>query len=111
MAERKSKPTPTMTPRPEKWTWQQAEEALDRSAITVSRSTLPFDPNPPLKPSGVRIGTPAVTTRGMKEPEMEKIGNWIADALEASTDENVHRKVKAEVQTLCDKFPLYPQRG
>jgi glycine hydroxymethyltransferase len=90
---------------------KQAEEALDRSGITVSRSTLPFDPNPPLKPSGVRIGTPAVTTRGMKEPEMEKIGNWIADALEASTDENVHRKVKAEVQTLCEKFPLYPQRG
>ena len=90
---------------------KQAEQALDRSAITVNRSTLPFDPNPPLKPSGVRIGTPAVTTRGMKEPEMEKIGNWIADALEASTDENVHRKVKAEVQTLCDKFPLYPQRG
>jgi glycine hydroxymethyltransferase len=89
---------------------KQAEEALDRSGITVSRSTLPFDPNPPLKPSGVRIGTPAVTTRGMKEPEMEKIGNWIADALE-STDENVQRKIKADVQTLCEKFPLYPQRG
>jgi glycine hydroxymethyltransferase len=90
---------------------KQAEEALDRSGITVSRSTLPFDPNPPLKPSGVRIGTPAVTTRGMKESEMEKIGNWIADALEASTDENVHRKVKEEVRRLCEKFPLYPQRG
>jgi glycine hydroxymethyltransferase len=89
---------------------KQAEEALDRSAITVSRSTLPFDPNPPLKPSGVRIGTPAVTTRGMKEPEMEKIGNWIADALE-STDESVHARIKTEVAALCEKFPLYPQRG
>jgi len=89
---------------------KQAEEALDRSGITVSRSTLPFDPNPPLKPSGVRIGTPAVTTRGMKEAEMEKIGNWIADALESS-DENVHSRIKAEVAALCEKFPLYPQRG
>jgi len=89
---------------------KQAEEALDRSGITVSRSTLPFDPNPPLKPSGVRIGTPAVTTRGMKEAEMEKIGNWIADALESS-DENAHARIKSEVAGLCEKFPLYPQRG
>src|SRR5215468_12620871 len=56
---------------------RQAEQALDRAGITVSRSTLPFDPNPPLKPSGVRIGTPALTTRGMKESEMSVIGNWI----------------------------------
>ena len=79
----------------------------ERAAITVSRSTLPFDPNPPLKPSGVRIGTPAVTTRGMKEAEMESIGGWIADVLEASEDVGVAARVKKEVESLCGKFPLY----
>src|SRR5262245_44274360 len=89
---------------------RQAEQSLDRAGITVSRSTLPFDPNPPLKPSGVRIGTPAVTTRGMKEPEMEKIGNWIADVLESSEDESVGARVRKEVETLCEGFPLYRGR-
>src|SRR4029079_15889042 len=89
---------------------KQAEEALDRSGITVSRSTLPFDPNPPLKPSGVRIGTPAVTTRGMKESEMEAIGNWIADVLESSEDAGVAGRAKREIEALCEKFPLYPAR-
>ncbi len=90
---------------------RQAEQALDRAAITVSRSTLPFDPNPPLKPSGIRIGTPAVTTRGMKEAEMAAIGNWIADVLDASGDENVAGRVKREIEALCEKFPLYPRRA
>jgi len=89
---------------------RQAEQALDRAGITVSRSTLPFDTNPPLRPSGVRIGTPSLTTRGMKETEMETIGDWIADVLENSSDENVHRRVKKEVEALCERFPLYPQR-
>ena len=90
---------------------RQAEQALDRAAITISRSTLPFDPNPPLKPSGVRIGTPAVTTRGMREAEMALIGNWISDVLEASEDPGVAARVKAEIGTLCEKYPLYPQRS
>ena len=90
---------------------RQAEQALDLAGITVSRSTLPFDPNPPLRPSGIRVGTPAITTRGMKEAEMEKVGNWIADALESFSDENVLRRVKSEVEGLCEKFPLYPQRS
>jgi glycine hydroxymethyltransferase len=89
---------------------RQAEQALDLAGITVSRSTLPFDPNPPLKPSGVRIGTPSLTTRGMKESEMEAIGDWIADVLESPSDENVLRRVKKEVETLCEKFPLYNAR-
>jgi glycine hydroxymethyltransferase len=85
---------------------RQAEQALDRAGITVSRSTLPFDPNPPLKPSGVRIGTPAITTRGMKETEMQTIGNWIADVLEASEDGAVAQRVKQEIETLAARFPL-----
>jgi glycine hydroxymethyltransferase len=86
---------------------RQAEQALDRAGITVSRSTLPFDPNPPLKPSGVRIGTPALTTRGMKESEMAAIGAWIADVLDAASDEGVQKRVRREVEVLCEKFPLY----
>ncbi len=90
---------------------RQAEQVLDRAGITVSRSTLPFDPNPPLKPSGIRVGTPAMTTRGMKEGEMEAIGDWIADILDNVNDEGAQARVKKEVQTLCEKFPLYPQRS
>ncbi len=89
---------------------RQAEQSLDRAGITVSRSTLPFDPNPPLKPSGVRVGTPAITTRGMKEAEMESIGNWIADVLESSEDERVAGRVKKEIEALCERFPLYTRR-
>jgi glycine hydroxymethyltransferase len=89
---------------------KQAEEALDRSGITVNKNAIPFDTNPPLTPSGIRIGTPALTTRGMKEAEMESIGNWIADVLDSIKDESVHRRVKKEVETLCERFPLYPRR-
>jgi glycine hydroxymethyltransferase len=89
---------------------KQAEQALDKSGITVNKNAIPFDTNPPLTPSGIRIGTPALTTRGMKEAQMEAIGDWIADVLEGINDENVHRRVKKEVEALCEKFPLYPQR-
>ena len=86
---------------------KQAEQALDKAGITVNKNAIPFDTNPPLTPSGIRIGTPALTTRGMKESEMEAIGNWIADVLDAINDDGVQKRVRREVETLCEKFPLY----
>jgi glycine hydroxymethyltransferase len=86
---------------------KQAEQALDKAGITVNKNTIPFDQNPPLTPSGIRIGTPALTTRGMKETEMDAIGGWITEVLERIDDESVQKRVKKEVEQLCEKFPLY----
>ena len=82
-----------------------AERALDAAGITVNRNGIPFDARPPLDPSGVRIGTPALTTRGMREPEMRRIGAWIGQVLADPADTAVQVKVRAEVKELCQQFP------
>jgi glycine hydroxymethyltransferase len=88
-------------------TGKVAEKALDASAITVNKNTIPYDQNPPLVASGIRIGAPAVTTRGMREPEMDIIGGFIAEVLRAPEDGAVHERVKGQVRELCERFPLY----
>ena len=85
----------------------EAEAALGASGITVNKNAIPFDPNPPLRPSGVRFGTPALTTRGMREVEMRQIAKWIAGALEHRSDASRLRQIHGEVTELADSFPLY----
>jgi glycine hydroxymethyltransferase len=87
-----------------------AEKALGEAGITVNKNAIPFDTNPPMKPSGVRIGTPALTTRGMKEAEMRQIGRWIAEVLLHRTDATVLSRVRKQVLDLCEAFPLYAER-
>src|SRR6266403_1409826 len=87
-----------------------AEKALGEAAITVNKNAIPFDTNPPLKPSGIRIGSPALTTRGMKETEMRQIGRWISAALQQRTDSTVLGKIRREVLELAESFPLYAER-
>jgi glycine hydroxymethyltransferase len=88
-------------------TGKVAEKALDAAHITVNKNTIPYDPNPPLVASGIRIGTPALTTRGMKEPEMELVGDFIAEILRAPEDAEVQAGVKGKIRDLCERFPLY----
>jgi glycine hydroxymethyltransferase len=88
----------------------EAEKALGEAGITVNKNAIPFDTNPPLKPSGIRIGTPALTTRGMKEPEMRQVGRWVAEALQHRTDSLVLNKIRKQVLELCESFPLYAER-
>jgi glycine hydroxymethyltransferase len=88
----------------------EAEKALGEAGITVNKNAIPFDVNPPLKPSGIRIGSPALTTRGMKEAEMRQVGRWIAEALLQRNDAAVLAKVRKEVLELCEAFPLYAER-
>jgi len=91
-------------------TGKVAEAALGKAGITVNKNAIPFDQNPPMVASGIRVGTPAVTTRGMREPEMELIGELIARALKTPDDDAALTAVRAEVERLCQKFPLYPER-
>ena len=88
----------------------EAEKALGVAGITVNKNAIPFDTNPPMKPSGIRIGTPAMTTRGMKEAEMRQISHWIAEALDHRTDAAVLAKIRQEVLGLAEEFPLYSER-
>jgi glycine hydroxymethyltransferase len=85
----------------------EAEHALGEAGITVNKNAIPYDTNPPMKPSGIRIGTPALTTRGMKEPEMRVIAGWIAQALEHRTDATKLQQIRGQVLEMAEKFPLY----
>ncbi|RMG47083.1 MAG: serine hydroxymethyltransferase [Acidobacteria bacterium] len=91
-------------------TGKEAEERLDRVNITVNKNTIPFDPNPPMVASGLRLGTPALTTRGMKEEEMRAVARLIARTLREGEDEKVLDAVREEVLALCERFPLYEAR-
>ncbi len=88
----------------------EAELALGKAGITVNKNAIPYDTNPPLKPSGIRIGTPALTTRGMRETEMRIIAKWIAKALENRNDDSALEKIRCEVAELTNRFPLYAWR-
>ena len=88
----------------------EAEKALGEAGITVNKNTIPFDTNPPLKPSGIRIGSPALTTRAMKEPEMRQIGHWIAEGLQHRSEPEVLAKIRRQVLELAEAFPLYAER-
>ena len=88
----------------------EAEKSMDAAGITVNKNAIPFDVNPPLKPCGIRFGTPALTTRGMKEAEMRQVGRWIAEALLHRTDATVLARIRKEVLGLCEAFPLYAER-
>ena len=85
---------------------RRAEEALDQIGITTNKQIIPDDPNPPLRPSGIRIGTPACTTRGMVDADMTRIANWIVDALRHSTDEPKIRALASDVREFCSAFPV-----
>jgi len=88
----------------------EAELALGKAGITVNKNSIPWDTNPPLKPSGIRVGTPALTTRGMKEAEMRTIAAWIAKALEQRNDDAALEHIRGEVAELTNQFPLYAWR-
>src|SRR6266699_4446503 len=88
----------------------EAEKALGEAGITVNKNAIPFDTNPPMKPSGIRIGTPALTTREMKEPQMQQVGRWIAEVLNNRNDTSVLGKIRKQVLQLAEAFPLYPER-
>jgi glycine hydroxymethyltransferase len=88
----------------------EAEYALGEAGITVNKNAIPYDTNPPMKPSGIRIGTPALTTRGMKEAEMKTIGKWITEALNHRNDPQALARIKGQVLEMAEKFPLYSWR-
>ena len=88
----------------------EAEKALGEANITVNKNAIPFDTNPPMKPSGIRLGSPALTTRGMKEGEMRQVGRWISEALRNRTDAAALGQIRKSVMELAEAFPLYAER-
>jgi glycine hydroxymethyltransferase len=84
---------------------RQAERALDAAGITVNRNGIPFDKRPPLDPSGIRVGSPALTTRGMKETEMRQVARWMVEVLSAPEDQTIINRVRGAVAELCKSFP------
>jgi glycine hydroxymethyltransferase len=88
-------------------TGKDAENALGQAGITVNKNTIPYDPNPPLVASGIRLGSPALTTRGMDEAAMDEVGDLIGEALEQAGNDSALADVKGRVKTLCERFPLY----
>jgi glycine hydroxymethyltransferase len=92
------------------YTGKDAEEALDKAGITANKNTVPFETRSPFITSGLRIGTPAITTRGMKEPEMVQVGKWIGEVLSRQSDEAFLARIKSEVKELCSSFPFYGHR-
>jgi glycine hydroxymethyltransferase len=91
-------------------TGAEAEEVLERSGITVNKNTIPFDTRSPGVTSGIRIGTPAVTTRGLKEKEMEEVGDYISELLNHPEDDKLIGDIKMKIRSLCERFPLYSER-
>ena len=96
--------------RPKNLTGKEAEAVLGRAHITVNKNAIPNDPQKPFVTSGIRIGTPAMTTRGFKELEAEQLANLIADVLDAPSDDTVIARVAGDAQRLCAKFPVYGNR-
>ncbi|HXY23019.1 MAG TPA: serine hydroxymethyltransferase [Candidatus Acidoferrum sp.] len=91
-------------------TGTDAEKALDRAGITVNKNSIPFDPLPPMKGGGIRLGAPSITTRGMREPEMEQIGGWIADILTSLGNAEIEQRVRKQVAEIAARFPIYEAR-
>ncbi len=91
-------------------TGTSAEHALEAAGITANKNAIPFDKNPPAVASGIRLGTPALTTRGLKEPQMEQIAEWILEVLKAPEDEARGRDIRGKVLRMCEEFPLYRDR-
>jgi len=91
-------------------TGSDAEKALDRAGLTVNKNAIPFDPLPPMKAGGIRLGSPSITTRGMREPEMEQIGGWIAEVLTNIGNAEVEQRVRKQVAELAARFPVYEAR-
>jgi glycine hydroxymethyltransferase len=91
-------------------TGKEAQPALDRAGITVNKNAIPFDPTPPMTAGGIRMGTPAITTRGMNEAEMDRIAGWVVDVLTHISDTGEAARVKKEVEEFTAQFPLYAER-
>src|SRR6202047_1310057 len=91
-------------------TGTDAEKALERAGITVNKNSIPFDPLPPMKGGGIRLGSPSVTTRGLREAEMQEVGDWVADVLEHMGDSAVEQRVRKQVAELAGSFPIYEAR-